>query len=264
MRSNSGLRIKNSKLLLVLVALLLCFYSFSPVLAQTPTPEEEATAPAERVQEIRQKAQERIMALRGAAKKRAYWGKLAEITNSTLVLENSRGERRVKTDEDTKFFLGKAAIKFEDLEIDNFIIAMGYLDESGTLLAKRIISLKTPPKPAIKRHAVYGKVTDISADEKILAVTHPKKEVTYEVQVTSKTIITKKVEGKMKKVVFADIEMGDRVVAIGTKEEENETITARIIHVIPGKAEGLEKETPTPTEEVTPTPTEEVTPTPEK
>lgn len=227
-------------------------------LAQTPTPDEEET-PTEKVQEIRQKAQERVLELKQQAKKRAFWGTLAEITNSTLILETPRGERRVKTDQDTEFFLGKTEIDFEDLEIDNFIIAMGYLDESGTLLTKRIISLKTPPKPAIKRHAVYGKVTDISADEKILAVTHPKKEVTYEVQVTSKTIITKKVEGKMTKVTFADIEMGDRVVAIGTKEEENETITARIIHVIPGKAIGLEEVIPTPTEEeeAEPTPTPE-------
>jgi len=231
-------------LLLTFVFLILV----APVMAQTPSPEEEASPPG-KVQEIREQAKEKVMALRQAAKKRGFWGELTEITNSTLVIENPRGERRVKTDEDTKFFLGKTAIDFEDLEIGNFIIAMGYLDENGTLTAKRIISLKTPPKPATKRHAVYGNVSDISADEKILALTHPKKDVTYEVQATSKTIITKKVEGKMKKVTFADIEIDDRVVAIGTKEEENET-------------KGLEKVTPTPVEEeeeaeATPTPEEE-------
>ena len=243
----------------ILVALIIFLLLVSPVVAQTPPPEEEATPPG-KVQEIREQAQERIMALRQAAKKRAYWGELVEITNSTLVLENPRGEKRVKTDDDTKFFLGKTATSFEDLEIDNFIIAMGYLDENGVLEAKRVISLKKAPKPAIKRHAVYGKVSDISEDEKILALTHPKKEVTYEVQVTGTTRITKKVEEEIKKATFADIEIGDRVVAIGTKEEESETITARKVHVIPGKAKGLEKVTPTPTEEVTPTPT----PTPEE
>lgn len=231
----------------------------APVIAQTPTPEEEATPPG-RVQEIREQAKEKVMALRATAKKRAYWGNLTEVSNSTLILENPRGERRVKTDEDAKFFLGKAEIAFEDLEIDNFIIAMGYVDENGTLQAKRIISLKKPPKPAVKRHAVYGKVSDISGDEKILALTHPKKDITYEVQVTGSTRITKRVEGKMKKVNFSAIEIGDRVVAIGTKEKESETIIARILHVIPGKAKGLEKITPTPVEEeeeTEPTPTEE-------
>ena len=230
--------------------------------AQSPTPEDETT-PTPVQEEIKQKVQERIEQIQTEFKKRAFWGTLKEITNSTLVLETPRGERRVKTDENTKFFgPGKKEIKLADLEIGNFIIALGYWQENGTLEGKRITALTQAPKPTIKRYAVYGKVADISKEEKVLSLVHPiKSEVTFEVMVTEKTIITKKVEGKIKKVNFEAIEIGDRVVAVGTREKEGGTLTAKLVHVIPGKAAGLEKVTPTP-EKVSPTPTKKPTPTP--
>lgn len=258
---NLNNRMTQKLLLCLSVAIILCFFVAwaQSARAQSPTPEEGTATPPVQVQdEIKEQVQQRIEGIRQAVKKRAFWGTLKEITNSTLVLDSPRGERRVLTDKDTKFFgAGKEQIKFEDLEIDNFIIAMGYLNENGTLTAKRIIALKTPPKPAIKRHAVYGKVSDIDEDDKILTLSHLKTETTFKVQVVSSTIITKKVEGEMKKVVFGAIEIGDRIVAIGTREKEGGILTAKIIHVIPGKAEGLEKITPTPTVSPTPAETEE-------
>lgn len=230
-----------------------------PVWAQSPTPEEEtATPPAEIREEIKERVQERIEGIRQAVTKRAFWGSLTEITNSTLVLDSPRGERRVLTDKETTFVgAAKEEIKFADLEIGNFIIAMGYLNENGTLTAKRVIALKKPPTPTIKRLAVFGKVTDIDEKDKILTLSHPKTQTTFKVQVTGSTIITKKVEGKIKKVVFTEIEIGDRIVAVGTREKEGGILTAKIIHVIPGKAEGLEKITPIPTVSPTPAETEE-------
>lgn len=225
-------------------------------LAQTPTPEGTTATPTSKDQEIKDRIQERIQEVR-KAKNTAFWGTLKEITNSTLILDTPRGERRVKTNGETTFVLGKKEIKITDLAIGNFIIAMGTLDQNGTLNAKRILALAKPPAPAKSRQAVYGKVTDISEDEKILVLTHPKKGTIFQVQVTNSTIITKKVDGKIKKVNFSDIEVGDRVVAVGSKEKTDGTLTAKIIHVIPGKATGLEKETltPTPTKKPTPTPT---------
>lgn len=214
---------------------------------QTPTPDETNTA-SESASEIRKKAQEKILSLKEASNRRAFWGELKEINNSTLLLENPKGERRIKTDEETEFFSGKTEIKSTDLEIGNFIIALGYLDENNTLSAKRIISVKTAPKPAIKRYVAYGIVSDISEDEEILAINHNKKDVTYEVAVNDKTVITKKVAGKIKKIAFVDIEDQDRLVAIGTKKGGEETITAKLIHIIPSQDKEAQEPTPTPEE----------------
>ena len=149
-----------------------------------------------------------------------------------------------------------------DLKIGNFVIAMGNLDPSGSFLGKRILVLAKQPEVASARLAVHGKVVDISQEEKIISLKHLKQDLAYEIEITDETTITKKVGEKISKIKFEEIEIGDRLVAIGTKEKENGTITAKIVHVIPGLAKGLEKITPTPGKEVSPTPTKKPTPTP--
>ncbi|MFZ5366263.1 MAG: hypothetical protein ACOZBZ_03120 [Patescibacteria group bacterium] len=266
---NDNSKLKILRFLIVIFIFSFFIFHLAPALAQSPTP--ESTTPGQVRQEIKERVQERIEQIQEQFKKRAFWGTLKEISNSTLVLETPRGERRVKTDKETKFFgPGRKEIKFADLEIGNFIIALGFWQENGTLQGKRVIALTKTPKPAIKRHAVYGKVADISEEEKVLSLVHPTKSgITFEVKITDQTIITKKVEGppagearKIKKVNFEAIEIGDRVVAVGTREKEGGTLTAKLVHVIPGIAKGLEKITPTPTEKVSPTPTKKPTPTP--
>jgi len=223
-------------------------------LAQSPTPNSIR-------EEIRKKVQERIEQIQEGFKKRAFFGTLKEITSSTLIIETQKGEKRIKINSETKFFgPTKQEIKFTDLELGNFIIALGYWQENGALEGKRITVLPKAPKPAGKRYAIYGKVQDISKEEKILSVASPsRKDINYEVKVTSSTIITKKVEDKVKKVNFSEIELSDRVIVVGTKIEGSETLTAKLLHVIPGKDTGPEKLTPKP-EKPTPTPTTKIIP----
>lgn len=242
--------------------------------AQTPTPKASPTAtitpsptPTDRLQEIKDRIEERIQEIREKGQKRAVWGILKQINNSTLVLESARGERMVKTTAETKVTLDKKDIKIADLGIGNFLIALGTMDQSDNFVAARILAYSKPPKLATKRQAIYGKVTDISSVEKVLTVTHPKKPSTvYEVKVNDKTIITKKVDDKIKKVNFEAITIGDRIVAVAIQDKDSNSFTAKLIHVIPGKATGLEKITPTPTTagttKTSPTPTKKPTPTP--
>lgn len=228
--------------LLVFVGLL----TNPPVWGQSPTP-----TPDERVQEIREAVKEMVTEAR-KGQKRAFVGEITDITNTTLVLDTGRGEKQAKaSDETTIIGLGKKETDFGDLEIGSFAIAMGYLEETGILDARRIVIIEKPKVPA--RAVAFGVVEDKSSEENILTVKHPKKETVYEVEVTDDTKITKKIEGKMETIKFEDIEIGDRLVAIGTPTEENEnSITAKIIHVIPGRAVGLKEATPTP--KVTPSP----------
>ncbi len=130
---------------------------------------------------------------------------------------------------------------------------MGYWQENGSLLGKRILVLTKPPKPATKRYAVYGKVADISKDEKILSLVHFKNpEITYEIKITSKTIISTSVDGETKKVNFDSIAVGDKLVTVGIKEDENETLTAKLIYLV---SEKTKETTPTPTKSIKTTPT---------
>lgn len=196
---------------------------------------------------IQQKVEERIQRVLTvhAGKKQAFVGEITDITNTTLVLDTGRGEKQAKAGDETIIIgLGKKEIEFKDLEIGSFAITMGYLEETGILDTRRIVIDKKPKVPT--RLVAFGEVTDKSSEgEKILTVEHPKKGTVYEVDATKASKITKKIEGKIEQITFEAIEKGDRLVAIGTPSEEKEnSLTAKIIHVIPGKAVGQEEATP--------------------
>lgn len=222
--------------------------------------DEKTATSSTRAQEINDRVKERLEKVENQITKKAFWGTLKAMNNTTLTLDTSKGEQIIKTDDQTTFLSGKTPLKLNDLEIGKFLIVMGTTNADSSLLAKRILLLAKAPKPAPARQAVFGKITDISTEEKILVLTNPKNSgTTFQVKVTDKTVLTKKITDEaVKKVDFAALKIGDRVVAVGTNG--NGTLTAKIIHVIPGKAVGLEENTITPTP--TKKPTQKSTPTP--
>lgn len=244
-------------------------FAISPTPTPPPTGEPTSTVtptdPPDRIQQIKDRVTERLEEIKEKAQIRAFWGTLKQINNSTLVLETSRGEKRVKTDDNTKVTLDKKEIKVTDLAIGNFLIVIGTVDKTEILNATKIMAFSKPPKSALKRQVIHGKVTSIQDSIKVLTITNSKKpSLTYEVKVDSKTVITEFVDGKIQKVNFASIAEGDRVVAIATKDTT--LFTAKIIHVIPtsttGKATGQTEDTLTPTPTVKPKSSPTPTPTP--
>lgn len=224
------------------------------VFGQSPTP-------GEKVKEIRNAVKEKVrekLEETQEGQKKAFVGEIAEVSNSTLTLETRSGKQQAEVDEKATI-IGKnrSEINFEDLEIGDYVIAIGYLDENEVLQAKRVVVTKELETPT--RQVAVGRVTDISADEKIITVKNEKKGMIYTVEATTKTTITKKPdEGEAEKINFNKIEENDWLVAIGTPtENEEKIITAKLIHVIPGKS----KPEPTPTEEVEES-EEEPTPSP--
>ena len=255
-------------LIFFLIVLNLLLAAFD-VNAATPSPEvtpeasQEEAVMGEKVKEIRDAIKEKVREKIEEAKrgpKRAFVGEISQIADNTLKLENRQGNREVQIDTEAAIIgLKRETLQFEDLQPDDFVIAMGYLSEENVLLARRIV-LRPKPKPR-QREVAFGLVTDISAaeGEEILTVKNEKKGMTYMVDAGSAKMITKKLEGKIQKVTFADIALDDRLVAIGTvTENEEKIITAKIIHVIPGQPSESEGQ---PTPELTPAESLAVTPT---
>jgi len=209
----------------------------------------------EKIQQIREAVREKVRERVEEAQQgipRAYFGKIKQIGSQEFTLETRREEIQVTVSAETKFIgNNKQNLEFKDLKVGDYCIAMGYLKESEILEAKRIVIIPKPKPPV--RITAFGKVTDISSEEKILTVKNEKRGLTYTVSTNEKTVITKKVDTRIEKVDFSAIKIGDRVIVVGTrKENEEKIINAKIIHVIPGKALGQEKTTPTPS----PTPEE--------
>jgi len=218
-------------------------------LSQSPTPESSPAAKKTidlKVQGARnwakQKAREMIEKVR-KGQKRAYVGEVLKISNSTIVLKTRLGEKQIEVDDQTTFIgTGRREIEFQDLEIGSFAIAMGYPEENGILKARRVVVIKKPKFPA--RIVAFGRVTDQSSEEKIITVKHPKKGTLWSVEVTNQTRITKKIDGQLKKIKFEQITIGDRLVAVGVPDTEENFLTAKLIHIIPGSPAPATKPTP--------------------
>lgn len=243
------------KITLILLFVTLGFLYTLPAKAISPTPTASPSVTPtlsgnleDKIQEIREevkkKVREKIEEIKKGTKA-AYAGEIINISDLTLTLNAPTGERKVQIATDTAIIsLGGRKVTPPDLKVGNFILAMGYLGDNNLLEAKRIV-VANKPKLVI-REVAFGKVTDISSDEKIITVKNEKRNLLYTIEVTDKTIITKKIDGSVKKVKFADIAIGDRLVAIGTPtENEEKIIVAKLIHVIPGLSKPTKSPTPT-------------------
>lgn len=260
---------KKSSAKYILLSLVLLFSSVNLASAvsvstqNTPTPTD---VPAKNVEQIREQVKEKVREKLDEVKqgqKRSYVGKITTISATAITLSTPNGERQAMLSEDTVYVgSAKNPIKFESIKIGDYIIVLGYFDESGALQAKRVI-LMSKPKPETRK-VVFGEISDISPEEKLLVLKKRKNDQIMTIEVGNSTVVTKKVDTSVEKVKFTDIGINDWIVAIGQVSSSDQTIlTAKTIHVIPGLSNGKSKTTITPTVTApTTTPTKKLTPTP--
>lgn len=192
---------------------------------------------------VREKVRQTIENL--IKKPRAIVGNLNQITDTTLEIKTNNGKvSMIATNKDTKyvrFAKGKKTdIKFEDLVIGDFTVALGSRNENEILEAKRVLTYDKLPFANAKRQSVFGIVQENNKGR--LVIKHPKKDQAWTIDTSNKTKVTEKVDGKIQVVDVADLEVGSKIAAIGLPSgKEPNTIAAKIIHVVPGKATGLSK-----------------------
>ncbi|MBI4059330.1 hypothetical protein HY404_03780 [Candidatus Microgenomates bacterium] len=227
--------------------------------------QESASPPGKTIRDnLKEKVEEKLNQL--AKKPRSYVGKINQITDGVVMLDAKSGLKQIKITSSTTIIEvgkgGRKTIKSTDLVVGNFAVVMGYLESKDTLNASRILTMSENPERV--RRPVYGVVQTIV--DKTITVKHPKaesspsgKDEIWTVKTSAKTKVTKKVDNKMTSAQVADIAVGDRIIAIGEPVKDSvNTITAKLIHVIPGKATGLIKSpspSPKPTKKPTPSPT---------
>ena len=198
-------------------------------------------------------------------RRHVYNGTVSEIStaNRSFTLSTKNGSKTVQTNDETSFFKTKfkngLTANFETLKVGDRAIAVGRIDEEGLMTARWVIIIPAK-EPQIKRRAVYGVVEQKVATDSatLLTLRHPKTQKTYQVVVNAQTKITGK---GLINPTATDIQIGNRVAAVGTVDEAGK-ITAKRLHIIPGLARGLfgtQPSTPS-SRRLSPTPTP--TPTP--
>lgn len=188
--------------------------------ANASSEEKESTTDA-----VRQKVQEKITEITN--KPLAYMGTVTDITSSTLQIKNDEGEIQqiALKDEDityVKITSATKVVKFQDLAIGDYIVAMGYRNGNGVLNARRV--LITSPIIPTTRTAAIGTVIKFEKNK----ITLKDKETTVE---TSSTTSASLKEGdKITRVKVTSIEEENKIVAVGAFKDN--IFSARKIFIV--------------------------------
>lgn len=256
----------NIFLVIILYTLYSILYTNNQVSAQSPSPSPApsaspvaSTEPTVR-ETLRERVEEKLTTL--VNRPRSLLGKITDIQDSSLLIETKNGIKQLKLNQEINIIDNredkKKTLEIKNLQIGDSIAALGFTDTKDILDTRRILVVS---ETTIIKRAVYGIVQEKSAGK--LTIKHPKKDETWTIKTDGKTKFSAKLDGKIGKVKFDDIEVGDRIISIGIPTKESNTLLTKLIHVIPGKAKGLlASPSPKPSSSPTPSPSPRPAPTP--
>ena len=214
-----------------MVKLFFCFL-LSLSLVTIPILAQEATPLIITEEQVKEKIQERLEQGVKANKTYAYSGLIKEVKDAALKIETSFGSKEVKVASQAAILKvspdkAKSEVKLEDLEVDDFVIAIGPMDSNQVITGKRLIITDTAPASQ-KRKLLFGKVTEIDG-QKITFKNSQQQSIT----VDSKTKL--KING-LEKPVVEDIQIGDLIRVIVTLDKSDKIDKIKVVMVIPGEA----------------------------
>ncbi|MEA3355559.1 MAG: hypothetical protein U9Q63_03695 [Patescibacteria group bacterium] len=159
-------------------------------------------------------------------KRKAFIGKIKSINQSNLTLEYKSQIFNITLNENTNIVKssGKKTISVDDLNIDDFVIAMGFVSpDAENLIAHRILLISIP-KPSISRQLLNGKINEIDGNK--VSIDSKSLVVTGKTNLKIKDIEDPKVE---------DLRLDDSLFAIVTMSQNGDIQTVKQILVLPGK-----------------------------
>lgn len=225
--------------------LFLCTISFalftSSALAQSPSPTPKATpTPTPKVtatpsatpkessptSDVRDKVRQTIENL--THKPKATIGTLDQVSDSTLQIKGkddklfqvaTTGQTSYSRVKDNK----KSEIKFTDLAIGDYLVALGYKNGNGVLEAKRVIAYEKEVVNTTK--AFWASVDNNTKGTLKVSL---KNDEGWTIETSKNTQVLSRADGKL--AIFGKIDdliAGDRIIAIGqVSEKKDKTLTA--------------------------------------
>lgn len=208
-----------------LILLPITYYQLPIAYAAESTPAADLKEKLSQLQkDIASKAAKLKQEINQKLQNKAYVGLVKSSSATSLTLANDHGAKIVSLNQDSEFSSHhKKVIRYslKTLKEDDFVAALGDVDENGVLTARKIILWPTPP-PEAKIH-LWGQVISLS-DNLITLTTKDGKSVT--VSVTSETNLEK--DGK--EVSLAQVLKNNFVIVTGVMGEE-ETLLADFIYL---------------------------------
>jgi RNase P/RNase MRP subunit p29 len=184
--------------------------------------------------EIREAVEKRVQGTvkKFSEEKIGISGNLIKTTCNTLTLESDTKEYLVNIATDATIINTKRkSTTIEDLELEKPILALGYSDSNGQILAKRIVQVEKLNKT--EKEVIFGVVSDLSRDEKILTIKNELKKETYLVDAKNVLKITKNGKDDIEPAVYTEIEQNTKIIAIGSLAQNGQkSLKAIKIHIL--------------------------------
>lgn len=168
---------------------------------------------------------EEITGKLAAPRKKAYIGKTSSLDKTSLTLTYKEQNFTVNLNDETVFVKGtNTPIDWEDLDVNDFVIAMGwYHSDSDSFTAARV-SLISEPEPPDNQQLVQGKISEVDGQK---------------ISLNGKTLtLSKKTDltvSGIKSAATDDLALGDNLFAIATLDSNGDIDGVDAVYVVPGK-----------------------------
>ncbi len=200
---------------LILLSIFIILTSTLPVSAQ----DSATSSGTEDSNSIREKVQQKIEEAKN--KRKAYLGSITDIVEETIQSKSPSGEiQQISATSDSTVFVkvGKTnqTIKFEDVAIGDFIIAMGLVNGEGVLTAQRVLITTEPEAPS--RQTLKGNIVGIESKTLTLSTNDGEFELLF--------------PKRWKGPEISELEDGFEVITVA--EDDEGDLTIRTIQIIDG------------------------------
>jgi hypothetical protein len=227
---------KKATLISILISGLLILAG--PVQSQGSATDSAQSVDFETVKEnVKKRIQDVVMGEIDVANKRmAVMGRLESIAQTTLSIDTNEDVRLASTSATTAFIRlpGKSNISFDEVSIDDYIIALGPLDESRVLNAQQVLAYDEMPGDPVKI-AFYGLVEEFNRgrNSTTIVLKNPATQESLTIVTDKNSTLELAVTRDIRRALTADdvVEAGSRVLAIYTpaSSEKSQAILARLL-----------------------------------
>ncbi len=196
-------------------------------------------------EEIEKKVQEKLDDIVSQQEKKGWIGTITEVTATGFEMEVDEETRTVTlNDEASVIGEDRQEIEFDDLAIEDRVIAMGYKQIDGTLDGRRIVIVEE--KEQRVRQSVFGTVTEMAEQDEIMLVKNGSEK--YELIFDEDSVLEQRTNGETEEIDYEDLTADQKVAAVVSSTDGNTaTYTVEKLLVV---------SSPEPTEEPAATETE--------
>lgn len=198
----------------------------------TPSPTSaEIIDKLKKIEILKEKIATKVAEMR-EKEKGAISGTIKKISNSTLTIATTKGDKTISFSDDVAYYSLKEGTKKEataKLQEQEIITAFGYYDqEKTTLAAKYIYYFENPPLH------IQGKIADIDKTNYTITVKEKQGEIVVDVEKNTQTSLFDRQKKNFIAGGFSRMKVGDivHILAPPNPKTENQRVSARKIYLL--------------------------------